>query len=79
MYDRRARSGRTPSGAHGEFRTGKGGNSTGGHSTQYYDDGYRLSRDTDGQSDQQVHWTNQSVPKGRRHRRKRHTPPPDAR
>lgn len=41
-----------------------------GHSTQFYDDGYRLSRDTDGQADSQVHWTDQSVRKGSSKRHK---------
>ena len=72
MYDRRARSGSEPSGARGEVNLPSGE----GHGSQYYEDGYRLSRDTDGQGDDRVHWTNQNVGKKNRNR---HTPPPDAR
>ena len=72
MYDRGARTGQTPNGAQGEFdaRTGQG------HSTQYYGDGYRLSRDGDGQNDDAVHWTDQGAGK---HSPRRHRPPRDAR
>ncbi len=75
MYDRRARTGSEPAGASGEIdpRTGKG------HGSQWYDDGYRVSRDTDGQGDQRVHWTDERIPKGKRRYDERHTPPSDAR
>ncbi|HSE61593.1 MAG TPA: hypothetical protein VLA88_04850 [Candidatus Saccharimonadales bacterium] len=72
MYDRGARSDHEPTGASGYVNLPSGE----GHGTQYYDDGYRLSRDTDGEGDGQVHWTDQNV--GRKHDG-RHTPPPDAR
>jgi hypothetical protein len=72
MYDRRARAGSEPSGASGTVNLPSGE----GHGTQYYEDGYRVSRDTDGQSDSNEYWTNQNVRKGRRGR---HAPPPDAR
>jgi hypothetical protein len=72
MYDRRARTDHEPTGASGLIDAFSGE----GHSSQWYDDGYRVSRDTDGQSDDLVHWTDQS--KGKHHR-DRHKPPPDAR
>jgi hypothetical protein len=77
MYDRRARSGHEPAGASGYVEL-RGPDAGYGHGTQYYDDGYRLSRDTDGQGDSAVHWTDDKIPKGRRHYEERHTPPPDA-
>lgn len=72
MYDRRARTDHEPTGARGEANL-RGGT---GHGSQWYDDGYRLSRDTDGQGDSAVHWTNQRL---RKKHDDRHTPPSDAR
>jgi hypothetical protein len=74
MYDRGARSEHEPIGAEGEalLRTGEG------HGSQWYGDKYRLSRDTDGVGDNEVHWTNQDVKKGKRRYGKRHETPPDA-
>ena len=46
------------------------------HVTQYYGDNYRVSWDTDGESDKDHHWTNQSLPYGHPDR---HNPPEDAR
>lgn len=46
------------------------------HVTQYYGDNYRISWDTDGESDKDHHWTNQSLPSGHPDR---HNPPEDAR
>lgn len=46
------------------------------HVTQYYGDNYRISWDTDGESDKDHHWTNQSLPYGHPDR---HNPPEDAR
>lgn len=77
MYDRRARSGHEPTGASGYVEL-RGPDAGHGHGTQYYADGYRLSRDTDGQGDSAVHWTDDNIPKGKRHYEERHTPPPDA-
>ena len=65
--------GAEPSGASGVFARRDGGRE---HSTQYYSDGYRLSRDTGQGGDRDVHWTNQGVAKGSS---SRHTPPSDAR
>lgn len=45
------------------------------HVTQVYDDNYRVSWDTDGASDRDYHWTNQSESKGNSERK---SPPPDA-
>lgn len=45
------------------------------HVTQYYHDNYRLSWDTDGESDKKRHWTNQNL--SRKHPL-RHKPPEDA-
>ena len=45
------------------------------HVTQYYHDNYRLSWDTDGESDRRYHWTDQNV--SSKHPQ-RHTPPYDA-
>lgn len=58
LYDRGARTGSEPAGASGIFARRDGGRE---HSTQYYPDGYRLSRDTGQGGDRDVHWTNQSV------------------
>lgn len=73
LYDRGARSGSDPAGASGIFARRDGGRE---HSTQYYSDGYRLSRDTGEGGDRNVHWTNQGVARGSS---SRHTPPSDAR
>jgi hypothetical protein len=75
IYDRGAREDHEPTGLHGYADIQEGT----GHVTQSYDDGYRLSRDTDGQGDEHVHWTDRNVPKGRRRYGRRHSPPPDAR
>lgn len=70
MYGRNYASTKAPKGASGGFnpRSGRG------HGTQYYDDGTRVSWDTDGQGDSNRHWTNQNVGKGnpRRHQRPPH-------
>lgn len=73
LYDRGARSGSDPAGASGIFARRDGGRE---HSTQYYPDGYRLSRDTGEGGNRNVHWTNQGVVRGSS---SRHTPPSDAR
>lgn len=73
LYDRRARSGSEPAGAKGIFARRDGGPE---HTTQYYSDGHRLSRDLGQGGDSRVHWTNQNVAKGSS---SRHTPPSDAR
>lgn len=73
LYDRGARTGSEPIGASGVFARRDGGRE---HSTQYYGDGYRLSRDTGPAGDTRIHWTNQSVAKGSS---SRHRPPSDAR
>lgn len=70
LYDRGARTGSEPAGASGIFARRDGGRE---HSTQYYSDGYRLSRDTGQGGDRDVHWTNQGVVKGSP---SRHNPPP---
>lgn len=75
MYNRRARSDHEPMGASG-YAELRGLDAGRGHGTQYYEDGYRLSRDTDGAGDNNSHWTNQTLSKGSDDR---HTPPPDAR
>lgn len=77
MYDRSARSGSVPTAGSGEHRF-RGEDVGTGHFTQAYADGYRLSRDTDGTSESDVHWINQNVSKGKRNRAKRQTPPSDA-
>ena len=46
------------------------------HVTQYYEDNYRVSWDTDGKSDRDHHWTDQSLPSGHPDK---HNPPEDAR
>lgn len=71
MYGRNYGSTQEPRGASGHFnpRTGEG------HSTQYYDDNYRYSWETDGEGESNEHWTNQNVGKG--HQR-RHEEPPHA-
>ena len=46
------------------------------HVTQYYGDNYRISWDTDGESDKDHHWTNQNLPYNHPDR---HIPPEDAR
>ena len=46
------------------------------HVTQYYKDNYRVSWDTDGESDKGHHWTNQNLPYKHPDR---HIPPEDAR
>jgi hypothetical protein len=74
MYDRRARRDHEPTGASGEISL-RGSDAGDGHSTQYYADGYRLSRDMDGEEDTLVHWTNQKL--GKKHDA-RHSPPADA-
>lgn len=73
LYDRGARSEKDPIGAQGVFarRDGKPG-----HTTQYYDDKYRLSSDIEDDTIARQHWTNQNV--GKNHP-DRHEPPPDAR
>jgi membrane protein involved in colicin uptake len=72
MYDRSVSS-ESPAGARGSYNL-RGDRR--GHSTQYYPDGTRKSWDTDGTGDNQnEHWTDQNVPKGRRGR---HNPPPHA-
>ena len=73
LYDRGARTGSEPAGASGIFARRDGGRE---HSTQYYSDGYRLSRDTGQGGDRDVHWTNQGVAKCSP---SRHNPPSDAR
>ena len=75
LYDRGARTEHEPKGAQGWANLREGT----GHNTQYYDDGYHLSRDTDGQGDNKVHWTKQDVAKGKRTFDKRHRPPSDSR
>lgn len=74
-YDRGARADHEPQGGRGWANLREGT----GHSTQHYDDGYHLSRNTDGQNDDRIHWTDQSIPKGKRKFSRRHKPPPDAR
>ena len=74
MYDRNARInteiGGSGKGNYINVRTGEG------HTTQWYDDGYRISWDTkDGGMTEKSHWTNQNVPKGDQHR---HDAPDDA-
>lgn len=73
LYDRGARTGSEPIGASGVFARRDGGRE---HNTQYYEDGYRLSRDTGPNGDHKVHWTNQNVSRGAK---SRHYPPGDAR
>jgi hypothetical protein len=73
LYDRSLRPGTVPSGAAGVFARRDGAP---GHSTQYYDDGYRVSWGTDGERDHAPHWTNQTV--GKKHP-DRHIAPPDTR
>ena len=46
------------------------------HVTQYYKDNYRVSWDTDGKSNKNYHWTNQSLPSSHTDS---HIPPEDAR
>lgn len=46
------------------------------HVTQYYEDNYRVSWDTDGESDRGYHWTDQNLPSGHP---ENHIPPEDAR
>ena len=46
------------------------------HVTQYYKDNYRVSWDTKGKSDENYHWTDQSLPSSHPHN---HVPPEDAR
>ena len=46
------------------------------HVTQYYKDNYRVSWDTDGKSNKNYHWTNQSLPSSHPDS---HIPPEDAR
>ena len=46
------------------------------HVTQYYKDNYRVSWDTNGESDKGHHWTNQNLPYKHPDR---HIPPEDAR
>lgn len=77
MYDPSVRSGERPQGAYGEVNL-HGETGAEGHSTQYYADGHRVSWDGDGRTDHGEHWTNDNVPKGKRNRVRRHTPPPDA-
>lgn len=74
MYDRNARInteiGGSGKGNYINVRTGEG------HTTQWYDDGYRISWDTkDGGMTEKSHWTNQNVPKGDQYR---HDAPDDA-
>lgn len=72
LYDR-AVSSESPKGARGgyDFREEYG------HATQYYEDGTRVSWDLDEEGNQEnVHWTDQNVRKGRDGR---HDPPPHAR
>lgn len=74
MYDRNARInteiGGSGKGNYINVRTGEG------HTTQWYDDGYRISWDTkDGGMTEKSHWTNQNVPRGDQHR---HDAPDDA-
>ena len=74
MYDRNARInteiGGSGKGNYINVRTGEG------HTTQWYDDGYRISWDTkDGGMTEKSHWTNQNVSKGDQHR---HDAPDDA-
>ena len=73
LYDRGARTESEPIGAKGVFARRDGGRE---HNTQYYEDGYRLSRDTGPNGDRKVHWTNQNVSRGAK---SRHYPPSDAR
>lgn len=72
LYDRRARSSREPSGAEGIFARHDGGRE---HTTQYYDDNYRLSSDIVDGKNVKRHWTNQNAKKKSPNR---HVPPPDA-
>ena len=74
LYDRGARTGSEPIGASGVFARRDGGRE---HNTQYYEDGYRLSRDTGPGGDHKVHWTDQRVKNKSSSRR--HRPPSDAR
>lgn len=74
MYGRNFQSNQEPTSAKGWVnpRTGEG------HSSQQYSDNTRVSWDTDGHGESNIHWTNQNVPKGRRNKDRRHTPPPHA-
>jgi hypothetical protein len=69
MYDR-SLSAKPPAGAVGKYSLD---GQERGHSTQYYADGTRVSWETDAEGDFGLHWTDQKVRRGRKHR---HTPPP---
>lgn len=84
LYDRRARSGKDPMGV--RTRDNATGDRSGTfyrrerdvdlHVTQTYEDKRHVSWDTDGKTDRDRHWTDQSKHKGDP---SRHTPPSDAR
>lgn len=75
IYDRRLRSQHKVLGINGEFNV----RNEYGHNTHYYADGFRESRDTfDGIHEENKHWTNQNVPKGKKNKFKRHDKPDDA-
>lgn len=70
FYDRRARKDHDVAGIagginlRGDYYHGKKAGVI-GHSTQYYDDGVRLSRDTrDGVHEENIHWTDERLPDG---------------
>ena len=73
LYDRRARKNMEPKGAKGHAPIRNGGR---GHNSQWYEDNYRLSRDTGSDGTTKTHWTNQNVSRGSA---TRHRPPSDAR
>lgn len=78
LYIRSARSGHEPVGTNehsGVFyrRSDKGGTSL--HITQYFADKYHVSWDATPYGNENIHWTNQSLPDGHPDR---FTPPPDA-
>ena len=72
IYDREIRKDHDVAGINGQFSF----RNNFGHSTQYYSDGYHISRDTaDGVHETNIHWTNHNLPK---HDPKRHDKPEDA-
>lgn len=76
IYDRRLRRQHEVMGIEGDFDV----QTRRGHNTHYYKDGLRESRDTfDGIHEENIHWTNQNIPKGKRNFEKRHAKPDDAR
>ena len=84
LYDRRARTGTPPLGVRNRDNDTKDRSGTfydrnrqvDLHVTQYYEDNYRVSWDTKGKSDENYHWTDQSLPSSHPHN---HVPPEDAR